>query len=237
MQAARIFHRTSMAVNRRARDTGHDPPARRTQAERSAATRAALVAAARDLFTRDGYAATGREAIVARAGVTRGALYHHFANKQALFSAVFETLEVDVMASVSRAAAGAPSPLEMLRTGALAYLDAALDPGVQRVCLLDAPAVLSMDERAEIVEAHALGVVREVLRAAMADGSIERQPVEPLAHLVVAALHEAALFVARADDQNRAREEVGATMDRLLAGLRTPPRRVAGEPGSSRCGP
>ncbi len=126
------------------------------------------------------------------------------------------------MSQVTRAAAHAPSPLEMLRTGAIAYLDAALDPAVQRVALLDAPAVLPAEVRAAIVETHALGVVREVLRAAMDDGSIERQPVEPLAHVVVAALHEAALYVVRSRDQRRARKEVGATVDRLLAGLRAP---------------
>jgi AcrR family transcriptional regulator len=209
-----------MTVNRARRDTEHgDRVARRTQSERTAATRAALLGAARDLFARDGYAASGREAIVAQAGVTRGALYHHFANKQALFRAVFEQLEAEVMSQVARAAACASSPLEMLRTGALAYLDAALDPAVQRVALLDAPAVLSPAVRAQIVETHALGVVREVLRAAMDDGSIAHQPVEPLAHIVVAAVHEAALYVARSRDQRRARTEVGATIDRLLAGL------------------
>jgi AcrR family transcriptional regulator len=180
-----------------------------------------LVAAARELFARDGYAATGREAIVAQAGVTRGALYHHFANKEALFRAVFEGLEADVMASVSRAAVRAGSPFEMLRIGSVAYLDAALDPAVQRVCLLDGPSVLTPEARAEIVDAHALGVVRDVLRAAMADGSIEGQPVEPLAHVIVAALHEAALYVARSRDQRRARREVDATINHLLAGLRT----------------
>jgi AcrR family transcriptional regulator len=209
-----------MTVNRSPRDSGHgDRPARRTQSERTAATRAALLAAARELFARDGFAATGREAIVTKAGVTRGALYHHFATKQALFRAVFEQLEAEVMSQVARAASHASSPFEMLRTGAIAYLDAALDPAVQRVALLDAPAVLPPGVRAEIVETHALGVVREVLRAAMDDRSIARQPVEPLAHIVVAALHEAALYVARSRDQRRARKEVGATIDRLLGGL------------------
>lgn len=201
-------------------DSGHSP-ARRTQAERSAATRKALVAAARELFARDGYAATGREAVVARAGVTRGALYHHFANKEALFRAVYEELEREVMAEVGAAAAGEPTPFDKLRAGSLAYLDAALDPAVQRVSLLDAPAVLSPEDRAAVVEAHVLGVVRDVLRAAMADGTLERQPVEPLAHVVVAALHEAALYVARSADALGARREMGETIDRLLAGLRS----------------
>ena len=199
-------------------------PERRTQAERSAATRGALVRAARELFARDGYAATGREAIVERAGVTRGALYHHFADKEALFRAVFEQLESEVMAT-SAAAAVAVSPddpLGQLRAGSLAYLDVALDPAVQRICLLDAPAVLSPAEREEVMEAYAVGLVREVLQAAMDTGALRSQPLEPLTHLLLAALHEAALYVARAGDQAAARAEVGVTVANLLDGLRSP---------------
>ncbi|MGH8994184.1 MAG: TetR/AcrR family transcriptional regulator [Acidimicrobiia bacterium] len=195
-------------------------PGRRTQEERSAATRGALMTAARELFARDGYAATGREAIVERAGVTRGALYHHFADKEALFRAVFEELEAEVMAAVVQAAQGADDPLETLRRGALAYLDAALDPALQRVSLLDAPSVLSPEVRQEIVETYALGLLREVLQAAVDSGAVVRQPVEPLAHVLLAALHEAALYVARAADHPAARDEVATTVERLLDGLR-----------------
>jgi AcrR family transcriptional regulator len=205
----------------------HPERQRRSQAERSAATRGALVRAARELFARDGYAATGREAIVERAGVTRGALYHHFADKEALFRAVFEQLEAEVMAkSAAAAVAVSPDdPLGQLRAGSLAYLDVALDPAVQRICLLDAPSVLSPAARQEVVDAYAAGLVREVLRAAMDAGALIRQPLEPLTHLLLAALHEAALYVARADDQAAARVEVGATVAHLLDGLRSPAAR------------
>ena len=196
---------------------------RRSQAERSAATRAALVRAARELFARDGYAATGREAIVERAGVTRGALYHHFADKEALFQAVVEEIEAEVMAKAAEAAMAEPpdDPLGQLRAGSLAYLDIALDPAVQRICLLDAPSVLSPTVRQEVVEAYAVGLVREVLRAAMDSGALRPQPLEPLTHLLLAALHEAALYVARAGDQAAARAEVGVTVEHLLDGLRS----------------
>src|SRR5919109_2340615 len=97
---------------------------RRTQAERSATTQGALIQAARELFARDGYAATGREAIVERAGVTRGALYHHFTDKEGLFRAVVEELEADVMAQIAEAALTGTNVLEKLRLGTLAYLDA-----------------------------------------------------------------------------------------------------------------
>ena len=199
-------------------------PERRSQAERSAATRGALVRAARELFARDGYAATGREAIVERAGVTRGALYHHFADKEALFRAVFEQLEAEVMARAAAAAiqVSPDDPLGQLRAGSLAYLDVALDPAVQRICLLDAPSVLSPAVRQEVVDAYAAGLVREVLKAAMDTGALIPQPLEPLTHLLLAALHEAALYVARAGDQAAARAEVGATVEHLLDGLRAP---------------
>ena len=203
----------------------HPERQRRSQAERSATTRAALVRAARELFARDGYAATGREAIVERAGVTRGALYHHFADKEALFRAVFEEIEAEVMAHSAEAAmAVAPEdPLGQLRSGSLAYLDIALDPAVQRVCLLDAPAVLSPAIRQEVLEASAVGLVREVLSAGMDTGAVRRQPLEPLTHLLLAALHEAALYVARSGDQAAARAEVGTTVEHLIDGLRAPP--------------
>jgi AcrR family transcriptional regulator len=199
---------------------------RRTQAERSAATRGALLKAARELFAEDGYAATGREAIVERAGVTRGAMYHHFADKEALFRAVFEELEAEVMATVAEAAMADPAlaedPLGQLRAGSLAYLDHALDPAVQRICLLDAPAVLSPAARQEVLEACAVGLMREVLEAAVDAGTLAPQPLDPLTHVLLAALHEAALYVARADDHAAARAEVGATIEHLLAGLQSP---------------
>jgi len=205
-------------------------PERRSQAERSATTRAALLRAARELFACDGYAATGREAIVERAGVTRGALYHHFADKEALFRAVFEEIEAEVMAYSAEAAmqVSPDDPLGQLRAGSLAYLDIVLDPAIQRICLLDAPAVLSPAARQEILDACAVGLVREVLQAAADAGALRPQPLEPLTHLLLAALHEAALYVARAGDQSAARAEVGTTFEHLLDGLR---------PGSSGVSP
>jgi AcrR family transcriptional regulator len=196
---------------------------RRSQAERSAATRGALVRAARELFARDGYAATGREAIVERAGVTRGAMYHHFADKEALFRAVFEEIEAEVMAKAAEAAmtVSPDDPLGQLRAGSLAYLDIALDPAVQRVCLLDAPSVLSPAVRQEVLDASAVGLVREVLKAAMDTGALAAQPLEPLTHVLLAALHEAALYVARAEDHAAARAEVGTTIGHLLDSLRS----------------
>jgi AcrR family transcriptional regulator len=200
-----------------------DPrPARRTQAERSATTRAALVAAGRELFGARGFAASGREEIVGRAGVTRGALYHHFADKEDLFRAVMEQLEEEVMHRVGRAAMQAEDPVEQLRLGAQAYLDAALDPSVSRVCIVDAPAVLPADVRREISERFAHGSVREVLAAIAEAGRIPTELVGALTDVVLSGVMAAAQHVALADDPERARREAGAAVDLLIAGITTP---------------
>jgi AcrR family transcriptional regulator len=196
-------------------DSGHTG-GRRTQADRRAATRGALLAAARELFAERGFAGAGREEIVERAGVTRGALYHHFASKEALFQAVFEQVEDQLTAEVAAAAlAGGPDPMAQLRAGALAFLDAAGRPDVRRIVLLDAPSVLPVPVRRQLSERHGLGLVRESLRAVMAAGLIAEQPLEPLAHVLLAALHEAATLVADGVD----RDDVGAVVEGMLARL------------------
>jgi len=195
-------------------DTGHG---RRTQAQRRQSTRAALVAAGRELFAERGFAGAGREDIVERAGVTRGAMYHHFESKAALFQAVYEEIEDELTAQVALAAvaAAADDPMEQLRVGALAFLDAASRPDVRRVVLLDAPSVLPVAVRRELSERYGLGLVRESLRAVMATGRIDQQPLEPLAHVVLAALHEAATLVADGAD----RDDVGAVVERFVERL------------------
>jgi hypothetical protein len=110
-------------------------------------------------------------------------------------------------------------PMASMQLGAMAYLDAALDPAVQRVVLIDGPSVLGWELQKEIANAHGLGLVREALDNLMTAGLIDRQPVEPLAHVLMAALHEAALFVARARNPKAARAEVGRTIEAILAGL------------------
>lgn len=189
---------------------------RRTQAERRASTRAALLAAARELFAERGYAGAGREDIVERAGVTRGALYHHFAGKDALFQAVYEAIEQELSeAIVAAALAAGPDPMAKLRAGALAFLDAAATPEVRRVVLLDAPSVLPVHVRRELSERYGLGLVRAGLEELMAAGRMAPQPVEPLARVLLAALHEAATLVADGADRGEVGAVVEAFLDRL----------------------
>lgn len=194
---------------------------RRTQAERSEATRTALLDAGRRLFATKGYSHSGREEIVASAGVTRGALQHHFGDKQALFRAVYEAVEQEVVADIATAAmAVGDDPVEQLRAGCHAYLDAVLDPAVQRICAIDGPAVLPADVRQEITDRYALGLVREAVKAAVSAGSIDETPVEPLTRMLLAGVMAAAQYVATSADPDVARMDAGQTVDLLLDNLK-----------------
>jgi AcrR family transcriptional regulator len=196
---------------------------RTKHAERSEATRAALVTAARPLFAARGFAGVGTEEIVRAAGVTRGALYHQFRDKQDLFAAVFEQLELELAQRTgAAAAAGSDDPLVELRVGAEAWLDACTEPEVQRIVLLDGPAVLGWERWREIGMRYSLGLMEAVLQLAVDAGRIAPQPVRPLAHVLLGAIDEAALYVATADDPKTARAEVGEVLDRLLAALGAP---------------
>jgi AcrR family transcriptional regulator len=192
---------------------------RRTQAERSATTRQALLDAGRALFAERGFAGAGQEEIVERAGVTRGALSHHFGTKQGLFLAVVQDVQGDLAGRIGRAAIEGRDPMEQLRLGCLAFLDAAMERSVARIVLLDAPAVLGWQTWREIDAVHGLGLVTEALEHVMEAGLIEIQPILPLSHLLLAALNEAAMLVANADDPVVTRAQVGMTVERLLARL------------------
>jgi AcrR family transcriptional regulator len=192
------------------------------KAEQSDATRSTLLSVARGLFTEHGYATTSTNEIADRAGVTRGALYHHFAAKDDLFRAVFEQLEAEIAEQVARAALAGSDPLEQLRLGCRAFLDACLDPAVQRIVLLEGPGVLGWDTWQEIEERYGYGLVATGVEAAITAGMFEQQPVEPLAHVLFGALAQAGLVVARADDPGAARTQMEAATDRLLDGLRLP---------------
>jgi AcrR family transcriptional regulator len=194
---------------------------RRTNAERAEETRALLISVARQLFGRRGYAAVSTEEIVRTAAVTRGALYHHFAGKKELFKAVYEEIEQQNMQQVAAAAASESDPWQQQLAAVGAFLDACKEPIVQQVALVDAPSVLGWEEWHEVEERYGLGLVQTGLQLLIQGGVIEDQPVEPLAHLILGALTEAGMVIAHADDPERAREEVGAAVVRLLEGLRT----------------
>jgi AcrR family transcriptional regulator len=197
------------------------PEPRRTQAERTAATRARLLEAGRALFATDGYAAVSTQAIVDAAGVTRGALYHQFGDKAGLFAAVYEEVERDVVAAImTRIAAAAPATqLEAMRIGARLFLEECSSPKVQRIVLIDAPAVLGWDRWREVGMRYGLGIVEAMLMQAIADGAIPDQPTRPAAHVLLGALDEAALYVSRAADAAKALEQMFLVCDRLITGI------------------
>jgi len=193
---------------------------KRTQAERSEATRAGLLEVARRLFAERGYAGVGTEEIVREAGVTRGALYHHFDGKRDLLRAVYEQLESEIAEDLAERAVPGASVLETLRSGADRFLDHCLEPEVQRIALLDAPAVLGWEQWRAIGARYGLGLIAGLLTAGIEAGEIRRQPVDPLAHALLGALDEVAMLVARAEDPRAARAEAGETLALLVEALR-----------------
>ena len=194
------------------------PTGGRREAE-ARATREALIHAALQLFTERGYAGVGTEEIVARAGVTRGALYHHFVDKRDLFRAVHEQLEQALVADIGARIGGIEDPWKLMETGVRAFLDACTDPAVMRIALLDAPAVLGWAEWREIDAGYGLGLVSFGLQNAMDRGVLAPQPVRPLAHLMMGAMAEASMLIANAEDPAAARDEVELPLLALIRGL------------------
>lgn len=193
-----------------------------TQKSRQATvTRSQLVAVGRRLFAAKGFAGTSTEEIVAEAGVTRGALYYHFKNKEDLFRAVVAEVEATINERLTAAAMGPGEPWAGLVDGCAAFLDACLDPATRRIALLDAPSVLGWEAWRELGAQHSLGTLVTGLNWSIVAGVIDDQPVVPLAHLLLGALNEGALYVARAPDQAVARDQVAGVIERFLGGLRT----------------
>jgi AcrR family transcriptional regulator len=199
----------------------HGTDVKGKKAAQGEATRSALLAAARELFGDRGYGATSLEEIVARAGVTKGALYHHFADKEALFKMVFEQVERDV-SDEAVAEFNQPDSWAALVVGCRLWVEAHLDPRVRQIVLTDARGVLGWDTARAIETRFSTVAVRGALRKAMHAGVIRPFPLRPLALMLTGALSEACLYVAEADDPEAAREEVGALVVDILSGLRVP---------------
>jgi AcrR family transcriptional regulator len=184
------------------------------------ATRDALVLAALELFTKRGYAGVGTEEIVTRAKVTRGALYHHFTDKRDLFRAVFERVESELMERIGARMEATDDPWELMLAGMRSFLDACEEPAVKQIALTDAPSVLGWQEWREIDNRHGLGLTRAALQGAVDAGVLRPIAVEPMAHLFVAALSEAAFVTAYSDQPQKARAEVEQALIQLIEGLR-----------------
>jgi AcrR family transcriptional regulator len=200
-------------------------PRRRTQAERTEATRSELIGAARQLFTERGYEEVGTEEIVRAAGVTRGALYHHFGDKASLLEAVYERIEAESTERIARIVLGSEleSPLEAMKAGVEAFLDECAEPELRQIGLHDAPAVLGWERWREIGAANGLGLIEASLAAAIEAGEIRDIPVKPTAHLLLGALDEAAMLLARSEDPGD-RAEVTEVLLTLLESFAVPGR-------------
>jgi AcrR family transcriptional regulator len=200
------------------------PARRRTQGERTAQTRAALITAARRLFGAEGFAEVGAERLTREAGMTRGALYHQFADKADLFAAVLDQVEAEIAQRVADAVVGfdPADTTGMLLAGADAFLDASTEPDLQRIVLLDGPSVLGWDRWREICLRHTVGLIAALLQDGIDRGSLPPQPVLALTHVLVGAVDEAALYIAQAEDTPAARADMDLVIRRLTLSLAAP---------------
>ena len=187
--------------------------------ERGKSTRDRLIAAATELFGVRGYDGTSIGAVLEAAGVARGALYHHFPSKEALFDAVLDRVVAEIAATTAEAARAADDPVASLRAGCDAWLQLALDPAVQRIALLDPPAVVGWTRWRELDERYTLGGLRASLARIAETGRLPKGDVDLLAHMVLASVNEAALLIARADDPDAALASGRAAVDTLLTRL------------------
>jgi AcrR family transcriptional regulator len=190
------------------------------RAAQGRATRGQLIEVATRLFAEHGYEGTSIEAVLSAAGVSRGALYHHFPGKEALFEAVVVAVSDQVTVDLAAAVRGCTDPVDAMRTAALAWIGLAADPVIQRVVLVDAPSVLGWERWRDMDGGRTLGTLRAMLQAVSDSGRLPSALVNPFAHMILAALDEIVLVVARADDPTAAvaegRMAVEALLDRLL---------------------
>jgi AcrR family transcriptional regulator len=182
-------------------------------------TREALLYAADDLFATRGYNAVSTSDIVRRAEVTRGALYHHFRDKEQLFLHVFERVEQDVVDSIAGRLAKVDDPWELLVEGLRAFLDACADTRVLRVAFRDAPAVLGVERWREVSDRHGFQLLLGNLTRAIDAGVIAAHDPTSLGHLLHGSLVEAALLIARAEDREEGRRQAEEPLMELLVGL------------------
>lgn len=190
---------------------------RRTQAERRAQTREALIEAARALFAERGYAAVSLEEIVRAAGVTRGALYHHFKDKQDLFRTIVREIEKEIDERMLSTGGKDLSGLERFRVAVRVFLEACIQPDVGRILLIDGPSVLGWQEWREIDAAPALRMIEDGLEQLATHDWIAPQPFKPLAHLIYGALIEAGLYLASTADPEQELPQMHASLEHLLS--------------------
>jgi AcrR family transcriptional regulator len=219
MAERRVQARRVSYINEMPGGQGVDDQRSSLRAEHVAQTRAALVAAGRRLFGRAGFAATSVEDLAREAGVTTGALYHHFPTKAALFEAVFELVHLELMQASGEAAANADAPMELLALGFEAFLDQVLKPDVQRIVITDAPSVLGPARFTELDERYAFAAIVAALDAAAQSGALRADDPQTLATLLLGMLTRGGMLIASSAEPVATRNAVAATLRSILAGL------------------
>lgn len=189
------------------------------QNERSQRTSSRILAEARRLFAEYGFAGVSAEQIVSTAGVTRGALYHHFDGKKGLFRAVLNQVQTEIEERVKTAVNRTQDPMEKLIAGNNEFLAACLDPGLQRILLTEGPAVLGWEEWRAVDEDHVQGKYRAFLTELIDNGVLRSFPVDALAHIISGAANEAAFWAARAEDPETALAQAQLTMAEMIRSL------------------
>jgi len=192
------------------------------RAAQGRATRGQLIKVATGLFAEHGYEGTSIEAVLTAAGVSRGALYHHFTGKEALFTAVLEAVSERITVQLTEVISGCTNPVDAVRTGALGWIDLAGDPVIQRIMLVDAPSVLGWEQWRAMDEGRTVGAMRDMLQAVSDTGRLPGELVDPFAHMILAALDEAAMVVAHSSDPRVAVAEGRQAVDEFLARLLRP---------------
>jgi AcrR family transcriptional regulator len=191
------------------------------RAEQVAQTRKALLVAGRLLFGQQGFAATSVEDLAEEARVTTGALYHHFRSKTALFESVFEDVHHDLLDASARAAKGAPDNVEFLSRAFESFLDAVLEPDVQRIVITDAPAVLGLARFTELDERYAYAEIVAVIEAAVAEEELRVEDPETFTRLLLGALTRGGMLIANSAQPRVTRDAVAKAMRALLGSLST----------------
>jgi AcrR family transcriptional regulator len=204
---------------RAATDGSRIEPSVMLRSQHAEATRRAVLAAARSSFGRKGYAQTSVDEIADAARVTKGAVYHHFAGKEALFRAVHEEVEAEALARAAAAMDPADSPIDQIVAAVNAYLDAALDEEIRRITLADGPALLGLEPEGHSEQQAGHVAVRSFLAAAIAAGQIANLDPGLLAHLIGGLALQGGLLIARASDPDATRAAVGNAVGAMLRGL------------------
>ena len=201
------------------RDVDGDAAVKSLRVRQAEATRQLLVEVARENFTQHGYAATSIDDVINQAGVARGALYHHFPGKEALFRAVYEEVEGEVVARVLAVAAAQPTPWDAVRAGLAAFLDACLEPSFRRIVVLESVSVLQSQVIEVGIDPVELPMLRNVLEPLLGTARFADMALDALAYVALGGLYGASLFIARARDAPAARGEVDRVLDTLINGL------------------